>query len=186
MRVPAWPGSVEGSFFGLQTAKFLYFHKAERERALWPLLIRTLILLMRASPSWLNYLAKTSPWIPSHWKLDFSTWILERHKHSVYNRLQQTSCEISRASHNTAVLLMYAAFCETGGFYYIQGPHLLLCYSPAILNMASQSSWHNLFYSGEAEGCEGSSRTFSSPGPEAVNIISTRNALVRTQSSGTA
>ena len=32
------------------------------------------------------------------------------HKHSVYNRLQQTSCEISRASYNTAVL-----FYENGG-----------------------------------------------------------------------
>lgn len=181
MRLPAWPGSAERSFLGLQTANFLYFHSVERQWALWPLLMRTLILFMRASPSWLNYLAKTSPWVPLHWKLDFSIWIWERHKHSVYNRLQQTSCEISRASYNTAVL-----FYASGGFYYIHGPCLLLCYSPAILNMASHSSWHNLFYSGEAEGCEGSSRTFSSPVPEAVNIVSIHNPLVRTQLCGTA
>ena len=49
MRVPAWPGSVEGSFFGLQTANFLYFHKVERQRALWPLLIRTLIPFVSTS-----------------------------------------------------------------------------------------------------------------------------------------
>lgn len=69
-------------------------------------------------------------------------------------------------------------------FCYLQGPCLLLCCSPAILNMAAESS------AGTIQPADGESKNVEdqaqSPGLEAVNIISIHNPLVRAQFCGTA
>ena len=76
----------------LRTANFSYcLHMVEWESSLQSLFIGALIPLMRAPPSWPNYLPKAHLQIPSHWGLGFQHINLGRegergHKPSVHCR----------------------------------------------------------------------------------------------------
>ena len=58
----------------------------ENQLAPWPFLIRALISFLRASSSWPNYLPNAPPPNTITLGLDFNTWILQGHKHSVHNK----------------------------------------------------------------------------------------------------
>ena len=85
-------GFWRGPFSGLQNASFsLYLHMVRQGKlALWSLPVRALIPLMRAPPSWPNYLPKAPPPNTITLGISFQPMILGwgregGHKHSAHN-----------------------------------------------------------------------------------------------------